>query len=46
MEAVSLSRNDVNALVAFLETLTDTTTQRGRLGIPKSVPSGLKVPNP
>ena len=46
MEAVSLSRNDINALVAFLETLTDTTAQRGRLGIPKSVPSGLKVPNP
>jgi cytochrome c peroxidase len=43
---VSLSDVDVDALVAFLGTLTDVKMMRGRLGIPDRVPSGLDVPNP
>lgn len=46
IKPVVVSSDDVLALVAFLENLTDTAAQNGRLGIPKSVPSGLKVPNP
>ena len=46
IKPVAVSSDDVLALVAFLENLTDTAAQNGRLGIPKSVPSGLKVPNP
>ena len=46
IKPVAVSSDDVSALVAFLENLTDTAAQNGRLGIPKSVPSGLKVPNP
>ncbi|WP_370223203.1 cytochrome-c peroxidase [Pararhodobacter marinus] len=36
----------ITALVAFLETLTDPVARTGRLGVPDSVPSGLPVPNP
>lgn len=43
---VSLSDADVAALVAFLDTLTDTASLQGRLGIPDKVPSGLDIPNP
>jgi cytochrome c peroxidase len=43
---VALSETDVSALVAFLATLTDTASLQGRLGIPKTLPSGLDVPNP
>jgi cytochrome c peroxidase len=43
---VSLPDADVAALVAFLDTLTDTASLQGRLGIPDHVPSGLDIPNP
>ncbi|MEL6819831.1 MAG: cytochrome c peroxidase [Pseudomonadota bacterium] len=40
----SLPSEDLNALVAFLESLTgETALQGGRLGIPDAVPSGLPV---
>lgn len=42
---VTLSGDDVAAIVAFLHTLTDPINTTGRLGIPKTVPSGLTVPN-
>ncbi len=38
-----LSDEEVKALVAFLESLTDDVSINGRLGVPKSVPSGLPV---
>jgi cytochrome c peroxidase len=38
-----LSDSDIAALLAFLETLTDPQSLRGRLGIPETVPSGLRV---
>lgn len=41
---VTLSPNDIAAIVAFLNTLTDPISITGRLGIPDSVPSGLPVP--
>ncbi len=40
---VSLSDADVADLVAFLQALTDPTPLRGRLGVPRSVPSGLAL---
>lgn len=43
LEPVDLSDDEVAALVAFLETLTDTAGAEGRLGVPESVPSGLPV---
>ncbi|MDC3303380.1 cytochrome-c peroxidase [Amylibacter sp.] len=46
MDPVIISEGEVLDLLAFLGTLTDTKAQKGRLGIPKSVPSGLKIPNP
>ena len=46
IDPVSLSSDEVSAVVEFLGALTDTTAQTGRLGVPKSVPSGLAVPNP
>ena len=39
-----LADADINALIAFLETLTDLQSVQGRLGVPASVPSGLAVP--
>jgi cytochrome c peroxidase len=41
---VPLSQDDVTNLVAFLQTLTDPVSLKGRLGVPMSVPSGLPVP--
>jgi len=38
-----LHDDDVAALLAFLGTLSDPVALRGRLGIPRSVPSGLPV---
>lgn len=38
-----LQPNDVAAIVAFLETLTDPISIKGRLGVPDTVPSGLPV---
>ena len=40
----NLSDSEVQALIAFLETLTDARSVKGRLGVPESVPSGLKIP--
>lgn len=40
----ALSDDDIEALVAFLETLTDLGSVKGRLGVPAAVPSGLPVP--
>lgn len=41
--AQPLSESDLDALLAFLEALTDEVSLKGRLGIPESVPSGLPV---
>lgn len=41
---VVLSPDDVTALVAFLDSLTDPAAVKGRLGVPDAVPSGLAVP--
>ena len=46
IDPVLLSSEDVSELVEFLAALTDTSAQVGRLGVPKSVPSGLAIPNP
>ena len=46
VKAVKLTRDDIAALVAFLDTLTDPISIEGRLGVPETVPSGLKVQNP
>ncbi|MEM6739916.1 MAG: cytochrome-c peroxidase [Pseudomonadota bacterium] len=40
---VTLSAEDIAALLAFLDTLTDPAAIAGRLGIPRTVPSGLPV---
>ncbi len=40
---VRLSDDEFEALLAFLDSLTDPTSLAGRLGIPDSVPSGLPV---
>ncbi|MEM7213684.1 MAG: cytochrome c peroxidase [Pseudomonadota bacterium] len=42
----SLTEDDVDLLIAFLQSLTDVTGAVGRLGIPETVPSGLPVPQP
>ena len=41
--AVDLTEDEVAALVAFLESLTDPAAVEGRLGVPDTVPSGLPV---
>jgi len=41
--SVQLSPEDITAIVAFLDTLTDPVAIDGRLGIPETVPSGLPV---
>jgi len=46
IKPVMISEGEVTDLLAFLGTLTDTKAQKGRLGIPETVPSGLKIPNP
>ena len=38
-----LSQDDLDALMAFLVTLKDETSLKGRLGVPERVPSGLPV---
>ncbi|MEO0637051.1 MAG: cytochrome c peroxidase [Pseudomonadota bacterium] len=43
IEPMDLSDEDIDALVAFLETLTDEDGVNGRLGKPDTVPSGLPV---
>ncbi|MDB0000080.1 cytochrome-c peroxidase [Amylibacter sp.] len=46
IKPVMISEGEVTDLLAFLGTLTDTKAQKGRLGVPEIVPSGLKIPNP
>ena len=46
IKPVIISEGEVTDLLAFLGTLTDTKAQKGRLGIPETVPSGLNIPNP
>ena len=46
IKPIIVSDGEVTDLLAFLGTLTDTKAQKGRLGIPETVPSGLKIPNP
>ncbi|PRY78972.1 cytochrome c peroxidase [Yoonia maritima] len=41
-----MSEDQVTALLAFLDSLTDPAAQAGRLGVPEAVPSGLSIPNP
>ena len=43
---VLLSSTEVSEIVAFLGALSDSSALTGRLGIPRSVPSGLAIPNP
>ncbi|MEH6724915.1 MAG: cytochrome c peroxidase [Hyphomicrobiales bacterium] len=43
LKPIALNDEDVDALVAFLKALTDTASVRGRLGVPKTVPSGLPI---
>ena len=43
--SVHLSDAEIAALTAFLNSLTDPKAMIGRLGVPDTVPSGLKVPN-
>lgn len=40
---LELSEDDIAALVAFLDTLTDPVARKGRMGVPETVPSGLPV---
>ncbi len=42
----NMSQSEIEALVAFLGSLTDPVAKSGRLGVPVSVPSGLPVPKP
>ena len=46
IKPIKVSDSEVTDLLAFLGTLTDTKAQKGRLGIPETIPSGLKIPNP
>ncbi|MCE0504454.1 c-type cytochrome [Roseivivax sp. GX 12232] len=46
VEAPGLTEPEIDAILAFLETLTDPVALEGRLGVPKTVPSGLPVPTP
>jgi cytochrome c peroxidase len=46
IEPVELSEDEITAIVAFLNSLTDTAAETGRLGVPETVPSGLTIPNP
>ena len=41
-----LADNDIQLLIAFLNSLTDPEAVAGRLGVPLTVPSGLIVPQP
>lgn len=42
-EGITLSETQIDALMAFLATLSDPVALEGRLGIPETVPSGLPV---
>ena len=43
---VTLTEAEIDELLAFLKSLSDSVAIAGRLGVPKTVPSGLKVPRP
>ncbi len=43
-DPVTLDDDEIAALLAFLDALTDERALEGRLGIPDAVPSGLEVP--
>ena len=43
---IDLKPEEIAAIVAFLDTMTDPVSIKGRLGVPLRVPSGLDVPNP
>jgi len=43
LNPVRLSDREVDAVLAFLQALTDESGNRGRLGVPETVPSGLPV---
>lgn len=43
---IPLTAQDIAALTAFMATLSDPISQSGRLGVPKTVPSGLTVEVP
>jgi cytochrome c peroxidase len=43
IDPVQISEGQVTALIAFLDSLTDPLALEGRLGIPRTVPSGLPV---
>ncbi|MDX8349452.1 cytochrome c peroxidase [Cognatiyoonia sp. IB215446] len=45
-EPVNVTDEEVTALIAFLDALTDPISVEGRLGIPDTVPSGLPVDQP
>ena len=40
---LALNEDDIDALMSFLATLTGDTAEKGRLGVPSAVPSGLAV---
>jgi cytochrome c peroxidase len=40
---IALGDDEVSQIIAFLDSLTDPVAKAGRLGVPKSVPSGLPV---
>lgn len=40
---IELNANQIDAVIAFLSTLSDPVALKGRLGIPDNVPSGLKI---
>ncbi len=42
---LALDEGDLDALISFLEILTGDTAEKGRLGVPTAVPSGLPVEN-
>lgn len=42
-EGVPLSSQEIDAIMAFLESLSDPVALEGRMGVPQSVPSGLPV---
>lgn len=43
LQPIELSEPEIAALVAFLHVLTDPISERGRLGVPRTVPSGFAV---
>ncbi len=46
VEPVRVSDEEITALIAFLDALTDPGAVKGRLGVPDTVPSGLPIDQP